>query len=277
MRKGIWLAAALVALLPGALVALGGPPALAAEKTRVAIVDVDTPATKWHYEPNEVRVAAGSTVVWRNEGNQPHTVTSDKTADNKSFNSSYLTHGQEWEWTFSTPGEYSYYCEPHNWMRGVLHVTAASSPTAPPATQPTPVTSPTTSTASTPKPTAAPATTTTRAATTTTKASSAAPVPTTTPAPAAPVPTTTPAPAAPVPTTTPAPAAGAPAEPAAVPATTSPPAVQEEAAAPPGGNSGRGKGNPDHGDDNPVAIALASMATLGVTVIAGRMLLSKPR
>jgi hypothetical protein len=38
-----------------------------------------------------------------------------------------------------------------------------------------------------------------------------------------------------------------------------------------------GKGNPDHGDDNPVAIALASMATLGVTVIAGRMLLSKPR
>jgi plastocyanin len=261
MRKGIWFAAAVVALLPGALLALRAPPALAAEKTRVAIVDVDTPATKWHYEPNEVTVGAGSTVVWRNDGNQPHTVTSDKTADNRSFNSSYLTHGQEWEWTFSTPGEYSYYCEPHNWMRGVLHVTAASSPspTAPPATQPTPVTTPTTSTASTPKPTAAPATTTTGAAATTTKASSAALAP-----------TTTAAPAAPVPTTTPAPAGAAPADTAAVPATTSPPTIQEEAAAPPGGHSGRGNGNP-------VAIALGSMATLGVTAIAGRLLLSKPR
>lgn len=46
MRRGIWSAAALVALLPGTLATLGGPPAVAAQKTRVAIVDVDTPATK---------------------------------------------------------------------------------------------------------------------------------------------------------------------------------------------------------------------------------------
>ena len=151
MRTGIRLtvaAAAFAGLATGLAV---GQPVLAAGGTRVLMVDNEPDLTNWHFEPAEVTVPAGSTVVWHNKGKEEHSVT----ADNKSFDSGWKPQGANYQRTFTRPGTYAYHCAPHPWMTGVIRVVAA--PAAP---------APTTATSSAPTTTvttAAPTTTTTAA------------------------------------------------------------------------------------------------------------------
>jgi plastocyanin len=76
------------------------------------------------YQPRELTVTAGSTVVWTQNDDLPHTVT----ADDGSFNSGTLDMGDTFSQTFNEPGEYPYYCEFHggpagSGMSGVIIVT----------------------------------------------------------------------------------------------------------------------------------------------------------
>jgi plastocyanin len=150
MRRGLRLtvaAAALAALATGLAI---GQPVLAAGGTRVLMVDNEPDLTNWHFEPAEVTVPAGSTVVWHNKGKEEHSVR----ADNKSFDSGYKPKGGNYQRTFTRPGTYAYHCAPHPWMTGVVRVVAAT-PAAP---------APTTATSSAPTTTvttASPTTTTT--------------------------------------------------------------------------------------------------------------------
>ena len=163
-------AAALVALATGVPI---GHSALAAGEARVLMVDNEPDLTNWHFEPAEVTVPAGSTVVWHNKGKEEHSVT----ADNKSFDSGWKPKGGNYQRTFTRPGTYAYHCAPHPWMKGVVRVVAA--PAAPAAPSPTVA------------PSSAPTTTVTAAAPTT--ATTAAPVQAPAPGPdrsAAAVPTT---------------------------------------------------------------------------------------
>jgi hypothetical protein len=89
------------------------------------MVDNEPDLTNWHFDPKEVTVTAGSTVLWHNMGKEEHSVT----ADNKSFDSGYRRRGADYQRTFSRPGNYSYYCAPHPWMTGVVRVTAAPTTT----------------------------------------------------------------------------------------------------------------------------------------------------
>ena len=180
-----------MAALAAAALATGlaiGQPVLAAGGTQVLMVDNEPDLTNWHFEPREVTVPAGSTVLWHNKGHEEHSVT----ADNKSFDSGYRRQGADFQRTFSRPGNYAYHCAPHPWMTGVVRVVAAV---------------PTTTAETTPATTA-----TTSAPTTTTTPSAAPPTTMSAPSPAA-VETTTSAAEA-----TAAPAPGTSEEAAAAPA-----------------------------------------------------------
>jgi plastocyanin len=61
------------------------------------------------FSPAELSVALGTTVVWTNEGAQPHTVASDEGI----FESGVLEFGGTYEFTFHEPGEYPYHCQFH--------------------------------------------------------------------------------------------------------------------------------------------------------------------
>ena len=101
----------------------------------VLMVDNDPDLTRWHYEPAEVTVPAGSTVVWVNQGREDHTVT----ADDQSFDSGYKKKGASWQRAFPRPGKYAYHCAPHPWMKGTVVVVAAGTPAPtgpPPPTRP---------------------------------------------------------------------------------------------------------------------------------------------
>lgn len=125
VRGPRWLLVAALGIVAG--FAAIGSPAPAAEGARVSMVDNEPDLTNWHFDPAEVTVPAGSTVVWVNTGKEEHTVTSDPGSPEK-FDSGYKKPGASWQRVFSRPGRFSYYCEPHPWMKGTVVVVAAAAP-----------------------------------------------------------------------------------------------------------------------------------------------------
>jgi plastocyanin len=67
------------------------------------------------FDPEVVRVAVGTEVEWQNSGRNPHTVT----ADDGSFDSGVLEHGQEFAHTFDTPGFFRFTCVLHGKPGGI--------------------------------------------------------------------------------------------------------------------------------------------------------------
>jgi len=82
------------------------------------------------YSPDVIHVVIGvnNTVVWTNNDNVTHTVTSTTNV----FNSGLLAPGQSWNYTFTYPGTFDYYCTIHPWMKGTVIVEAPTGTTAPP-------------------------------------------------------------------------------------------------------------------------------------------------
>jgi len=86
-----------------------------------------------YYQSSSIAVQAGDTVVWRNAGESPHTVT----ADSGAFDSDILRSGQSWQFTFSSPGTYAYHCEVHGRRQaGTIVVQAAAAPASPAQPEP---------------------------------------------------------------------------------------------------------------------------------------------
>jgi plastocyanin len=75
------------------------------------------------FVPSVIRVAAGTTVVWRNEDNMPHTVTST----DGSWDSGTIQPGSTYSRDFERTGTFGFYCVPHPDMRGSVAVSAGES------------------------------------------------------------------------------------------------------------------------------------------------------
>lgn len=73
------------------------------------------------FETPELRIAAGTTVVWRNEDGFAHTVTSRDDSPT-AFDSGEFSGGETFEITFDEPGEYAYFCRIHPTMRAMVIV-----------------------------------------------------------------------------------------------------------------------------------------------------------
>jgi plastocyanin/uncharacterized membrane protein YhaH (DUF805 family) len=67
------------------------------------------------FAPNVIRVAAGTEVKWVNSGRSPHTVT----ADDGTFDSGVLEHGEDFEHTFTTAGVFRFTCLLHGKPGGI--------------------------------------------------------------------------------------------------------------------------------------------------------------
>ena len=70
------------------------------------------------FEPKRLEIAAGGTVTWTNNDQLVHTIT----ADDRSWDSGPIEPGKTWSHTFTQPGEYSFHCTPHPFMKGVVVV-----------------------------------------------------------------------------------------------------------------------------------------------------------
>jgi plastocyanin len=76
------------------------------------------------YTPDRVSINVGSTVEWKNNSTFVHTVTADPAAavnardvklpdGAQPFNSGSISPGGTFRYTFTVPGEYRYFCIPH--------------------------------------------------------------------------------------------------------------------------------------------------------------------
>jgi plastocyanin len=99
-----------------------------------AEADYDVGMTAVAFDPTEITVSVGDTVVWANTSSRGHTVTAHDSGipDDADFFASggydsteaardafgselggLIESGEEWSHTFETPGEYEYLCIPH--------------------------------------------------------------------------------------------------------------------------------------------------------------------
>ena len=81
---------------------------------QVAIVDYD-------FTPNTITINAGETVTWVNADGADHWVVSAPTSP-ASFDLGRQRPGADVSHTFKTPGSYPYFCNLHNYMKGLVVV-----------------------------------------------------------------------------------------------------------------------------------------------------------
>lgn len=73
------------------------------------------------FSPADITVKAGTQVTWTNNDSTAHTVTENDSKDGP--DSSPISPGQSYSFTFSTPGTYEYICSIHPQMTGTVTVT----------------------------------------------------------------------------------------------------------------------------------------------------------
>jgi plastocyanin len=89
---------------------------LAIERARAA--DATVKITDFTFNPPALTVNAGTTVMWINEDDEPHTVD----ATTRVFKSGVLDTDQRFSFTFTTPGAFQYFCALHPHMTGTIVV-----------------------------------------------------------------------------------------------------------------------------------------------------------
>lgn len=83
----------------------------------------DATIKTFQYNPTPIEVKAGTTVTWTNEDEIEHSVTSGTPpAGTKDFDSGFFVKGGTFSQTFSTAGEFPYFCKRHNSMVGIVKV-----------------------------------------------------------------------------------------------------------------------------------------------------------
>jgi plastocyanin len=77
------------------------------------------------FEPQEITVAPGTTVIWTNNGSVAHTVVSGE-RDNSTdmFDSGNIDPGGTFEYTFTEEGTFPYFCNLHPGMDGTVIVSS---------------------------------------------------------------------------------------------------------------------------------------------------------
>ena len=88
------------------------------------------------FVPTDVRATMGvsNRVVWTSDDTVPHTVTTDDGYQDpysglfdsrerpEEEGGPFVMPGEEYQFLFTQLGEYSYHCEPHPWMTGIVRV-----------------------------------------------------------------------------------------------------------------------------------------------------------
>jgi plastocyanin len=116
VKNKLWIfAAAVLAIALGSSAGLRANAALGdAKGTPEATVTIDN----FSFSPATITLPMATTVRWTNADDIPHTVVSD----DKTFKSKVLDTDEQFAYTFTKPGTYSYFCSIHPKMTGKIVV-----------------------------------------------------------------------------------------------------------------------------------------------------------
>lgn len=102
---------------PAAGTPAASAPAAPGQTVQVTIAD-------FAFDPPTLTIPTGTTVVWTNRDQAPHTVTS---ADGSFKSEGNLATGDIYQYTFNTPGTFAYVCALHGSMKATVVVTSRGS------------------------------------------------------------------------------------------------------------------------------------------------------
>jgi plastocyanin len=114
--KNIWIASVATPVLMAMLLLAGTPSVKANDQPSAANVDVKI--DNFSFGPQTLTVPVGTTVVWTNRDDIPHTVVSTDGV----FKSKVQDTDEKFSYTFTKPGTYSYFCSVHPKMTGKVVV-----------------------------------------------------------------------------------------------------------------------------------------------------------
>ena len=97
----------------------------AVASTDVVIIQMmEKPEGHYFFQPDAITIKAGTTVVWLDSTDAPHTVTSDPGAPTTFNTTTNVTQGKTFALTFNTAGTYPYHCNIHAGMKATITVTS---------------------------------------------------------------------------------------------------------------------------------------------------------
>lgn len=115
IRRGLRITTAAVAFV---LSAVAAPVSHADDTTATADIVL------FEFTPGSLNVPAGTSVTWLNHDSIVHSVTAGAPeAPADLFDSGLFDQSQTFTFTFADPGQYTYFCTRHNFMRGTINVT----------------------------------------------------------------------------------------------------------------------------------------------------------
>jgi len=113
--RNVLMCAGLLGVVASAAMIHGTQLARAAEEKNAAVsITIDN----FSFTPKEITVSAGTTITWVNRDDVPHTVVSP----DKKFRSKALDTDDQFSFTFTDAGTYSYFCSVHPVMTGKIIV-----------------------------------------------------------------------------------------------------------------------------------------------------------
>lgn len=119
MRRSVSVAGLVVILTLGvAGLGVGRKSSFAVAQDKALTVEVKI--DNFSFGPTSLTVAVGTTVIWTNRDDIPHTVVS--TDDAKTFKSKVLDTDEKFSFTFTKAGTYPYFCSVHPKMTGKVIV-----------------------------------------------------------------------------------------------------------------------------------------------------------
>lgn len=119
MRKSVSVAGlAVILTLAVAGFGVGRTNSIAVAQDKASAVEVKI--DNFSFGPTSLTVAVGTTVIWTNRDDIPHTVVS--TDDAKTFKSKVLDTDEKFSFTFTKAGTYPYFCSVHPKMTGKVIV-----------------------------------------------------------------------------------------------------------------------------------------------------------
>jgi len=116
MKVASWILG--MAALFAACVAVTTAPQMFGATAEASPAPSEVKIDNFSFSPATITVAAGTSVKWVNHDDIPHNVV----ADDKSFKSKVLDTDEQFTYTFTKPGTYTYFCSIHPKMTGKVVV-----------------------------------------------------------------------------------------------------------------------------------------------------------
>ncbi len=117
MKLRVWMASLAMAIVAMTAV-LAGTPKVAAKAQQPAAATAEVKIDNFSFGPGTLTVAIGTTVVWTNHDDIPHTVVSSEGV----FKSKVLDTDEKFSSTFTKAGTFPYFCSIHPKMTGKVVV-----------------------------------------------------------------------------------------------------------------------------------------------------------